>query len=392
MFFHSQSTPEQQHIIKALRFELGKVETLEVRERMVLHLAQIDRGLASLVAKGIGLTVPGRATAPSNASVPADEPPGSRDHRPLADPELVSPALSMAQYAPGPIATRRVAILVAEGFDGAAVSAVVKGLAKEGATGHLVGPDLNLLASHQGKAMSPEFSLLTTASVLFDAVYVAGGARAVEWSDDPGRRESRRVRVHTCCDRPSPPRRSPCGRRTGRSHHDMAEDTIELIRQLQIDSAVIVGYSDGGIIGLDIAIHHPEHVTRLALTGVNARIDGYTVENQEWARTFDPDDQPISEAYGRLSPDGPDHWPIVLERLKRMWIAEPSFTNEDLQRIKAPTLIIVGDGDIVTPEHAVEMFRSIPSTQLCVVPHVGHGVMPKEMVLAFLEEAGAADR
>ena len=175
-------------------------------------------------------------------------------------------------------------------------------------------------------------------------------------------------------------------------YHDMAEDTIELIRQLQIESAVIVGYSDGGIIGLDIAIHHPEHVTRLALTGVNARIDGYTVENQEWARTFDPDDQPISEAYGRLSPDGPDHWPIVLERLKRMWIAEPSFTNEDLQRIKAPTLIIVGDGDIVTPEHAVEMFRSIPSAQLCVVPHAGHGVMPKEMVLAFLEEAGAADR
>ena len=175
-------------------------------------------------------------------------------------------------------------------------------------------------------------------------------------------------------------------------YHDMAEDTLELMRQLQIESAVIVGYSDGGIIGLDIAIHHPERVTRLVLTGVNARTDGYTVENQEWGRTFDPDDQPISEAYGRLSPDGPDHWPIVLGRLKPMWIAEPSFTNEDLQHITAPTLIVVGDGDIVTPEHAVEMFRTIPEAQLCVVPHAGHGVMPNETVLTFLEEARAGDQ
>ena len=58
-----------------------------------------------------------------------------------------------------------------------------------------------------------------------------------------------------------------------------------------------------------------------------------------------------------------------------MWAAEPSFTPEQLQSIKAPTLIIVGDEDIVTPEHAVEMFRTIPGAQLCVVPHAGHGVV-----------------
>jgi pimeloyl-ACP methyl ester carboxylesterase len=75
-----------------------------------------------------------------------------------------------------------------------------------------------------------------------------------------------------------------------------------------------------------------------------------------------------------------------------MWIAEPGFTNEELRRITAPTLIIVGDGDIVTPEHAVEMFRTIPNAQLCVVPHAGHGVMPREVTLTFLEEARAGDR
>lgn len=174
-------------------------------------------------------------------------------------------------------------------------------------------------------------------------------------------------------------------------YHDMAEDTVELMRQLQIESSAIVGYSDGGIIGLDIAISHPQRVTRLALTGVNARTDGYTVENQQWARTFDPNDQPVSEAYDRLSPDGPDHWPVFLGRLKPMWNAEPGFTDAELQHITAATLIIIGDRDIVRPEHAVEVFRAIPHAQLCVVPRAGHGVMPKETVLTFLEEAAAAD-
>src|SRR5437899_7284178 len=82
--------------------------------------------------------------------------------------------------------------------------------------------------------------------------------------------------------------------------HDMAEDTVELMRQLEIDSAVIVGYSDGGIIGIDMAIHHPERVAKLAITGSNSRADGYTAENLEWARTFKPADLPVSDAYARL--------------------------------------------------------------------------------------------
>jgi len=160
---------------------------------------------------------------------------------------------------------------------------------------------------------------------------------------------------------------------------------------LDVESAVVVGYSDGGVIGLDLAIHHPERVTKLSVTGANCRPDGYSAENQKWVRTFDPAVEPVSESYGRLSPDGPGHWPIVLGRLKPMWIAEPSFTPEQLQGIRAPTLIIIGDEDIVTPEHAVEMFRTIPGAQLCVVPHAGHGVLPKETVLTFLQEEANGD-
>ena len=174
-------------------------------------------------------------------------------------------------------------------------------------------------------------------------------------------------------------------------YHDMAEDTIELMRHLGIESACVVGYSDGGIIGLDIAIHHPDRVTKLAITGANARTDGYTAENQEMMRNLKPGDMPISESYRRLSPDGADHWPVFIDRLLRMWSVEPSLTGEELQSIKAPTLIIVGDDDIVRTEHSVEMFRAIPDAQLCVVPHSGHGVMPKEAVLTFLAESSGPE-
>ena len=169
-------------------------------------------------------------------------------------------------------------------------------------------------------------------------------------------------------------------------YHDMAEDTVELMGLLEIESAAVVGYSDGGIIALEMAIHHPERVAKLAVTGANFRIDGYTAENMEWVRSFNPDAEPTSADYARLSPDGVEYWPIFLRRLQEMWRMEPNFTDKQLQSIAKPTLIIVGDDDIVTLEHAIEMFRAIPEAQLCVVPRAGHGTMPKEMVLTFLED------
>ena len=156
------------------------------------------------------------------------------------------------------------------------------------------------------------------------------------------------------------------------------------MHELSIERACMLGYSDGGIIGLDIAIHHPERVTRLAVTGANSRTDGYTGSAQEWARTLDAEEEPAPEWYERLSPDGGAHWPVFMGRLKQMWQTEPSFTLEEVRSIEAPTLLIIGDDDIVTPEHAVELFRTIPNAQLCVVPNAGHGVLPVETIRTFL--------
>ena len=69
----------------------------------------------------------------------------------------------------------------------------------------------------------------------------------------------------------------------------------------------------------------------------------------------------------------------------------PDLASHFLLSVRAPTLLIVGDADIVTPEHAVEMFRAIPNSQLCVVPNAGHGVMPDETVLKFLQDDAAVN-
>jgi catalase len=156
MFFRSQSEPEKQHLIKALRFELGKVETPAIRERMVGHLAQVDATLATGVAKGLGLPLPKKQAAPPNVSVPADGDSRAHQHRDLTDRDVVSAALSMTQF-------------------------VMKALEAKGAKGMLVAPQLGDITADNGDVLAPEFSILTTASVLFDAVYVAGGEHATEW-------------------------------------------------------------------------------------------------------------------------------------------------------------------------------------------------------------------
>lgn len=175
-------------------------------------------------------------------------------------------------------------------------------------------------------------------------------------------------------------------------YHDMAEDTVELMRQLEVESAFVFGLSDGGVVGLDMAIHHPERVTKLAVTGAGFRTDGISESSMKWLMTVKSEDWPqdFCEMYERLSPDGPSHWPIVLERLKRMWSVEPDYTLEQIASITAPTLVIVGDKDMITLEHSVEMFRAIPDSQLCVVPGEGHGVLAKETVMAFLQEAAVS--
>jgi pimeloyl-ACP methyl ester carboxylesterase len=157
----------------------------------------------------------------------------------------------------------------------------------------------------------------------------------------------------------------------------MAGDTIAFMEALEIPSAHLVGWSDGGIIALEIALMRPDLVRRLVLIGTAAHIDGYTAETHDWIQNATPETFPsvLRDAYERLSPDGPDHFRVVFEKLVAVWRTEPRHDAAELAQLAAPTLVAIGDSDLVTVEHAAEMRRAILDAQLAVVPGAGHGLM-----------------
>lgn len=183
LFFNSQSEPEKDHIIRALRFELGKLETPAIRERMLVLLALVDKGLANSVAEGLGLSVTAKLDTPLNKSVPADGDPRKFQPKRVAQAIESSPALSMVDNPNFPkdtIKTRKIAVLLADGFDDAAVAEMKKALLTAGAAPKTVAPRLGVVTGANGEKLKVDFSFLTGSSVLFDAVYIPGGDASVE--------------------------------------------------------------------------------------------------------------------------------------------------------------------------------------------------------------------
>ncbi len=180
LFFNSQSPVEQQHIIDAFSFELGKVNYPHIRSRVVGLLTQVDRSLARAVAANLGMDVPKSPDKPINEGVPADA--DRRKYEPKkAKPVIASSAaLSMANTPKDGIATRKIAFLVADGVDAKSLTAVKQALMAAGATVELVAPKLGTVKAADGKPVPVDKAFLTTASVLYDAVYVPAGEAAAK--------------------------------------------------------------------------------------------------------------------------------------------------------------------------------------------------------------------
>ena len=183
LFYNSQSEPEKMHIINAFRFELGKVEVPAIQERMLGLISQVDKSLAEAVAKGLGLKVPAKPAQPMNMSIPADGNPKDFQPKRVVSSLKSSVPLSMANTPKDNIQTRKIAFLAADGVDLTAVNAMKKALTGAGAVVKIVAPHLGYLKTTGGGETKTElkidFSFLTTASVLFDAVYVPGGEKSV---------------------------------------------------------------------------------------------------------------------------------------------------------------------------------------------------------------------
>jgi catalase len=179
LFFNSQSEPEKNHLIDALSFELGKVKTVAIRQRMIGILSLVDDGLAAEVAYALGLKVPKKPEQPINHSIPADGNP--EDYQPFqVEGKLEkSAALSMADTIKDSIKSRKVAILAADGVNAAALNAMKAAILAAGGVAHVIAPKLGAVIAADNTEVPVDESFLTAASVLYDAVYVPGGKNSV---------------------------------------------------------------------------------------------------------------------------------------------------------------------------------------------------------------------
>ena len=173
----------------------------------------------------------------------------------------------------------------------------------------------------------------------------------------------------------------------------MVSDTLAYVDALGVPAAHVVGFSDGAITGLLLARDHPDRV--LSLVSISANLDpGGFVEDDESEAAQEPDDDQwgIRAAYDRLSPDGPAHGDVVLEKLMAMWLSEPQIDAASLGAVRVPTLVMAGERDSIRLDHTVGIARAIPLGQLAIVPAAGHMVMQErpELVNVMLGEFLAA--
>ena len=167
LFFNSMSEHEKEHIIAAYSFELGKVEREHIRARQVNEiLANIDLTLAKRVAENLGLPAPKAAIvqAQSNGKLSVDK----------------SPLLSQANLLPADIASRKVAILVANGVDDKAVAAMKAAVEAEGAHAKVLGPTSAPVKTAGGASLAVDASMEGLPSVAFDAVFIPGGDASIK--------------------------------------------------------------------------------------------------------------------------------------------------------------------------------------------------------------------
>ena len=172
----------------------------------------------------------------------------------------------------------------------------------------------------------------------------------------------------------------------------MADDTASLLRQLTIEGADFFGYSDGGNVALGIGIRHPDLVRKLLVAGTNYNNDGLCPEILEFRKHATPEDLggELRDAYTRVAPN-PEDWPTLVAKVMKLGVESKGWRPEDIQSINAPAMVMVGDADIVRPEHAVQMFRLLPHAQLAVLPGTGYWAPVQRpdwivsMIKAFLD-------
>jgi pimeloyl-ACP methyl ester carboxylesterase len=177
------------------------------------------------------------------------------------------------------------------------------------------------------------------------------------------------------------------------TYEQLADDVAALVRHLGIERADVFGYSMGGGTALQVAIRHPGILRRLVIASASYSYEGMHPELISMIPSITPElfaGSPTEEEYKRTAPK-PNDFPRLVEKLKALDMT-PFDWREDVRNISAPTLLVVGDSDIIQLEHAVEMFEllggsvmgdlaGLPASRFAVLPGTAHFMPPGSAVL-----------
>jgi pimeloyl-ACP methyl ester carboxylesterase len=175
----------------------------------------------------------------------------------------------------------------------------------------------------------------------------------------------------------------------------MTDDVVALLDTLKIDKAAIVGWSDGAIIGLNLAMRYPRRVTRVFAFGANTSTSGVR-DDFERNPTVVAFAARAGKEYSQLSPAS---WPYFMFQLQmnRMWKSEPNWSDEQLRAIRTPVWVVAGEHDEgITREHTDHIAATIPGARRVILPNVSHYAMLQDpagfnnAILRFLGNPQAA--
>lgn len=178
------------------------------------------------------------------------------------------------------------------------------------------------------------------------------------------------------------------GDKHGSLHFDFqCDEAIAYLEDVVKEPAHLIGYSDGGIIALMVAIARPDLVKSIVAIGANYHYDATLSEFTE----ADVSEEEQAE-YNLISPDAPHTLLEKKIRMNEIWKTEPDIALSDLKNIQCPVLVLAGDDDVIKHDHTISLYEALPLGQLAIIPGTSHGVVKEKPalmmanILQFLED------
>ena len=165
------------------------------------------------------------------------------------------------------------------------------------------------------------------------------------------------------------------------------EEAIAYLEDVVKEPAHLIGYSDGGIIALMVAIARPDLVKSIVAIGANYHYDAPLSEFTE----ADVSEEEQAE-YNLISPDAPHTLLKKKIRMNEIWKTEPDIALSDIAKIQCPVLVLAGDDDVIKHDHTISLYEALPLGQLAIVPGTSHGVVKEKpaltmaIIMQFLED------